>query len=97
MRYASSSYVGRLSECGEDWPRIPCPTCAAHWRGVDEAVKGAYQEDIDILEREALAAEDDASSPVGYALRAIANALCETYREKLQAEPTTPEEDTNGK
>ena len=85
-------------ECDDQpCPGNDCEFASAHWRGVDEAVKGAYQEDIDILEREALAAEDDASSPVGYALRAIANALCETYREKLQAEPTTPEEDTNGK
>jgi len=92
MRYASSSYVGRLSECGEDWPRIPCPTCAAHWRGVDEAVHA---------EREACLRDVACSlNPAAMACPAEwANGVTDGQRAAIRAinARTTPKEDTNGK
>jgi len=40
--HKTTAHMGATGTDG--WPAIPCPTCAAHWRGVDEAVKAVRRE-----------------------------------------------------
>jgi len=44
--HKSTAHMGATGTDG--WPAIPCPTCAAHWRGVDEALHASVLDDSDV-------------------------------------------------